>query len=371
MDKIYNFAENLNPFGPPTWAKKFLKDPNSYFSYPELWHNKVDSQINDILGLENDAKALAIPGTSSFIYSFPALLEKHNGKRMKWGVVNPSFWEYEDALKSQNLNYSAFDIRPLIGKPADEYDAKLVDFVSTNNIEALILCVPNNPTGQTVSLNAIREINRKSPETKILMDLTYSYFQQDFNDYVDMLNDQKIGPNTIIFCSLSKFFAMPGLRIGFCAFGNNDLYSAIRQSMGPVRINSAAEKITPMLMSDYEYINTCRSKLSADSKNLKEDISKQIKWLTPINTDSCFALYKISDDMLKKLSANDIKDRLMKDNILVASGSIYNLDEYIRIRAGTKADNNKLLAAMNKLSKSSQLINVNRPTNKFRKIYLL
>ena len=89
-----NFATNVNPLGPPKWALEFLSSNISLCTlYPELWHQNVDKEVGNKLGLDSD-NHLTISGTSQFLFSLPSLLEDNRNEQnnSKWAITAPSFW---------------------------------------------------------------------------------------------------------------------------------------------------------------------------------------------------------------------------------------------------------------------------------------
>ena len=88
------------------------------------------------------------------------------------------------------------------------------EMVQRENPKVLLIASPNNPTGNGLTPAELDALLAELPVTTIvLVDEAYASFVSTDTDYIKMLVDKY--PNLIISRTLSKFYGLPGLRMGF------------------------------------------------------------------------------------------------------------------------------------------------------------
>lgn len=116
---------------------------------------------------------------------------------------------------------------------------KLADSM-TSEVRAVFICTPNNPTGPTVSEAEFAAFYECVPhDLLIVLDEAYREFVTDRNA-VDGLAWAVSRPNVLCLRTLSKAYAMAGLRLGY-ACGSGDLLDELRKMMVPFSVNSLAQ----------------------------------------------------------------------------------------------------------------------------------
>jgi len=100
-----------------------------------------------------------------------------------------------------------------------------------------LLCSPNNPTGGTVSRDLVRRLCAVSPV--VLLDQAYVDFSEEEDDLLPLLADL---PNLVLFRTLSKAYAIAGLRVGYAA-ARPDVAEEIGKAILPFSVDVGAEEI--------------------------------------------------------------------------------------------------------------------------------
>ena len=345
-----NFATNINPLGPPKWVFKYLKENSiDITSYPELWHQRCDEMVARILGVDSDCH-ITIPGTSEFFSQLPSLFNFNQDevKNQKWAAFKPTFWEYSLVAKLNNIEFYEFPLD--YKKPKDFFDIeKLISFIHQVKPNLFFLCSPNNPTGHALPLELINRLSDEFPNMIIILDLTYAYFEKNFYEYLSLINVNS--KNIIAVISYSKFFCLPGLRIGSVIFPTADISEIYRKISGPLRLNIFSEKLLPLLLSDDDYINSTKSFFYNEWDFIIKTIKDEnLEWYCPVNDSSCFRTF-ISKENHKSLNYSSFVAKSLYDSwgIRVCDGKFYGLEDAIRIRAGTRDANLKLIEALKNL----------------------
>lgn len=89
--------------------------------------------------------------------------------------------------------------------------------------------------------------------------------------------------NFTIMRGISKFFAAPGLRLGYAMTSNLTLLQKIQEDKNPWTINSLAEVAGAYMFHDQEYINRTRDLISSERKRIYEELKtwKHVKVYEP------------------------------------------------------------------------------------------
>ncbi|CBK74495.1 Histidinol-phosphate/aromatic aminotransferase and cobyric acid decarboxylase [Butyrivibrio fibrisolvens 16/4] len=133
----------------------------------------------------------------------------------------------------------------------------------------LVICNPNNPTGTAINNHDMRKILDACKECDIfvMVDETYVEFAENINEISSVILTRTY-TNIAILRGTSKFFAAPGLRLGYAICSNTDLMQTINQRKDPWTINSIAVVAGKLMFSDTEYIEKTRGLITSERKRL-------------------------------------------------------------------------------------------------------
>lgn len=128
-----------------------------------------------------------------------------------------SWWYYKsiaDEVAGTTLQYPVYE--------ADDsfcYDFEgLKQMVDELQPKILLVASPNNPTGNGLTPEEMERLVAMVPQSTILLvDEAYASFVSTDASYVKMLIERH--PNIVICRTLSKFYGLPGLRMGFGFIG--------------------------------------------------------------------------------------------------------------------------------------------------------
>lgn len=333
-DRILDFSANINPLGFAPIAEEIIIDHiKDIVHYPDVEQGELKEAAADYYGISPDN---LMPGNGS-VELINIVLEAL--RPSKAVIPSPAFSEYALSCKSRGIeavfiNLRANDFR---------YDVKLFDKtkdrITPNSL--LILCNPNNPTGKlipkedlTVMLKGLQ--NKKS----------YLMLDEAFMDFVDtdesMVSFIEKYDNLIILKSVTKFFALPGLRLGF-VLANRKLIKKLYTLKDPWNINTFAGFVGAGVMRDRQYIANTRQYISQEKRRLWENI-KAIPGLASLYPEANFIFVKITKDI--KVAA--LSERLRKKGILIRDCSNYTFldDSFFRVAVKSTQDNNSLISAL-------------------------
>ena len=201
---------------------------------------------------------------------------------------------------------------------------------------AILISNPNNPTGTGLPLADVRQILDRAPHAAVLIDEAYYEFSG-----VTALGDIGGRPNLFVSRTFSKVFGMAGLRLG-CLFSQAANIEFLHKAQSPYSVNSLAVLAAQAAVQDTEYVaNYVEEALSA-----REMLCAGLDRLgiTYVPSAANFVLGRFGS------RAIEVRDRLRDQAILVRDRS-YEAAGCVRITVGTRAQTERLLAALEEIWK--------------------
>ena len=330
---IIDFSSNVNPHIISDLGKYVLEGLEKSRSYPDINYTNLRNNISDYIKVDSE---LIIPGNGAteIIY----LLMKSIKRRL--AILNPTFSEYGRGAKLNNLEIIDFHL-----KEENNFSIDL-DEIQKNmdKFDSLFICNPNNPNGKVKDLNELLDLMIENDKL-LIVDETFMEFVGEEEKY-SLINKIEQTPNLFILKAVTKFFGMPGLRLGYGVTSNKQIIKNIYEYKEPWTINSFAENLSNYLFKDNEYINGSKDYYINERKFMLEELRK-ISRLKVYDTDTNFVLIKLDDD-----EANSLKLELFeKYNILIRDASNFiGLDKsYIRVAIKSHNDNKVLIESLRKI----------------------
>lgn len=329
---IIDFSSNVNPHIISDLGKYVLEGLEKSRSYPDINYTNLRNNISDYIKVDSE---LIIPGNGAteIIY----LLMKSIKKRL--AILNPTFSEYGRGAKLNNLEVLDFHL-----KEENNFSIDL-DEIQKNmdKFDSLFVCNPNNPNGKVKDLNELLDLMVENDKL-LIIDETFMEFVGEEEKY-SLINRIEQTPNLFILKAVTKFFGMPGLRLGYGVTSNKQIIKNIYEYKEPWTINSFAENLSNYLFKDKEYIKSSKDYYINERKFMLEELRK-ISRLKVYDTDTNFVLIKLKDG-----EANSLKLELFeKYNILIRDASNFiGLDKsYIRVAIKSHDDNKVLIESLRK-----------------------
>ena len=242
--RVLDFSVNVSPLGVPEEVKAIWNDLfKEIESYPTVDGRGVVHYYEKRFGLD-PARILAGNGSTEFIYLAPRSL----GLR-KVVVINPSFHDYTRASLAAGAELISVELKASAGFAPP--DISLLE-EALAGCDGLFVGNPNNPTGTVFPRQLLLDLAAAFPSKWLLVDEAFVQFL-DQPDTISLIKEQPPPANILVFHSLTKFFALPGLRLG-AVVGHPDIISRLRQLKQPWSVNRIAEKVAVKLIdcADYE-----------------------------------------------------------------------------------------------------------------------
>lgn len=320
---VSNFSSNIYNRLDLSGLDNFLcQRISSIHSYPEPDAASLTQMIADRANVGRASICLA-NGATEAIYMIA-----HALKGKKATILIPTFSEYEDACIANGIQ--------------TDYVASLYK-VSTDT-ELLWLCNPNNPTGKTIDKGDVISFIQDHPRTIIVIDQSYAYFSP--KDSLS-ISEAIQYPNVIQLHSMTKRYAIPGLRLGYFS-AHKDLLAQIVHFRMPWAVNQLAiEAGKYLLENDFSLEFDLIGYLKETEQLCNELNSTNI--LTAYPTDTHYFLCKLHNHKASELKAWLVHNH----SILIRDASNFRgLDEhFFRIATQSATENKNLVKAIKEWAK--------------------
>ncbi len=336
-EEIVSFSANVNPLGVSPLLRTALAEKiDAITSYPDREYTSLRTCIASYCGTEADNVVVG-NGSTELISLFTQI--EHPKKAM---ILGPTYSEYEREI---SLGGGTTLYYPL--KEKDDFQLDVDDFLSHLNesLDLLVLCNPNNPTSTSISQKKMRKILDacKEHDIYVMVDETYVEFagRPDEISSVSLTNYYN---NIVILRGTSKFFAAPGLRLGYAITGNRDLIKAINTRKNPWTINSLAVVAGETMFADTDYIQKTRALIDTERTRIYDVLSKNPDFKV-YQPDGNFILAKILRD---DLTSQELFDRAIREKMMIRDCSTFPFldNKYIRFCLMNPKDNDRLLACL-------------------------
>lgn len=285
-------------------------------SYPEPSATSVERLIAESKGID-PASVMVTNGATEAIYLIAQMIR---GGRS--AIVEPTFSEYRDACAVHEHNVTA--IKDL---------SKIPD-----SCNAVWLCNPNNPTGEVTDVNILKNHIESRPESLFVIDGAYA----DYSVVPTMSErDVCMYRNVVMLGSLTKRFAIPGLRIGY-AVGNNNIIGRLRKLRMPWSVNQLAIEGAKYMLAHADEYHIDARRLHGEAVRIGELLADM--GIEVMGTDCNILLCKLPCG-----TAGDLKDYLvMQHGILIRDASNFQTltPKHFRIAPLSPEENDVLVTAI-------------------------
>jgi threonine-phosphate decarboxylase len=256
-EDIISYSANVNPLGISPKLKASLSERiDAIMSYPDRDYTALRKCIAEYVHADIE-NIIVGNGSTELISLFIQI--KHPKKAL---IIGPTYSEYERevSLGGGSTHYYRLEEENDFHLNFAKLEAEL-----TSDIDLLAICNPNNPTSSAITRNDMRKILDicKQKGIFVMVDETYVEFAEDIQKITSAPLTGYYN-NIIILRGISKFYAAPGLRLGYAICGNTDLLKEINQRKNPWTINSLAAIAGEIMFSDDEYIKDTRALIAAE-----------------------------------------------------------------------------------------------------------
>ncbi|OGR06290.1 MAG: threonine-phosphate decarboxylase [Deltaproteobacteria bacterium RIFOXYD12_FULL_50_9] len=329
-DEILDFSANINPLGPPAGLRRILSSHwERLRHYPDPEATELVNAIAGRYHIEPEQIILG-NGSTEIIYAIPRAL------KVKRAIIPaPCYADYQRAAELAGVSTIS------LAMPADLH----LDFATLTaqlkDQDLVFLGSPNNPTGQVVDYDQLIRLAVSHPTTVLVVDESFAEFDPNFRSVLAANLD-----NLIMVRSLTKFYSIPGLRLGM-ACASPAVAQKIRPQILPWSVNTLAQAAGCLAMHDTDYGNRTREAVGRLRHDLSQGLA-EIGGLFIYPSHANFLLVQITGH---PCTAHDLANRLLKEGIAIRICDNYpGLDDggrdFFRVSVRTEEENGQLLMAL-------------------------
>ena len=325
--EVVDFSANINPLGPSQRGLDALNAQLRYIShYPDATNDDVLNAIADTYEMDKH-QIIVGNGAAELLYAI-CRLPGYTGAF----VPAPGFSEYKEALEASKI-----PVRDIFYRPREDDNGKPyfeVPYLALETFAAelkgqdgriiVFLGNPNNPDGTLLDKDHIRTVASMLKDANSLL-----VIDESFIDFVgnDPLQDNEHSmrslvnefDNIIVVHSFTKFYAVPGLRIG-AAFANETLITQLQQYIPSWSVNTLAQAYTKAALNDVDNIKRTKQELNEERAFMYNALD-DIEGITVYPPSANFILFQVNQE---GITANYINEELKKYNMIVR-----NCDSYV------------------------------------------
>jgi threonine-phosphate decarboxylase len=338
--RVIDFSSNINPLGVPKGFEKSIADNINKFSvYPDREYMAMRERIAKYLEVNSIDKIIPGNGAVDIIYR---ALEVMNYSRLY--ISLPTFAEYKRAGERVNMKVEELDIYD------DDFQNIKLDYIfdKVEEKSVVLLCNPNNPTGTLIPRAHIAKLLAKleSMNSFLIIDEAFIEFAPGFKN-ASMVEFVDKYDNLLIIRAATKFFGMPGIRLGYGVSSNLNLVKKIKDSMEPWSVNTAAEIAAESIFDDQEYIKNTLKWINEERARFYDELSK-ISSIKVYESSSNFFFINVLDE---KIDAYGLQEELLKYDILIRLPKGFNgISRFnFRIAIKDKQSNDLITSALKKI----------------------
>lgn len=339
-ENITSFSANVNPLGVSYELRNCLASHiDAITSYPDREYTSLRNCIANYVG--SDTSNILVGNGSTELISLMIQIKAPK----KALIIGPTYSEYEREVSIEGGSSLYYPLHE-----EEDFKLNLPDLCTklTKDIDLLVICNPNNPTSGCIYRKDMRKIldHCKQNDIFVMVDETYIEFAPELNKIssVPLTNDYN---NIIILRGISKFFAAPGLRLGYAICGNTDLLKEINNKKNPWTINSLAAIAGEIMFNDKKYIEETKNLIDQERTRICS-VLDTIPSLKYYPCTANFILCKIKSDTP---TANDLFEAAIRKGLMIRDCSTFPfLDEhYFRFCFMSPEKNDELLTVIKEI----------------------
>ena len=335
--EISDFSGNINPLGfPPRAAKKLAESISIVCNYPDKKYQALRNSIGKYTGADPENIVVG-NGSTELISTF---IKSVNAKKAV--IMGPAYSEYENAVKLTGSEYEYFELRE-----DEDFKINVERLLSVLNgdVGLFIACNPNNPTGTAITTAQMEKIliHCREKGISVMVDETYIEFSDSLADICSIPLAAKYD-NLFVIRGISKFFAAPGLRLGYGITSSRKFHELLAENQDPWSVNILASYAGELIFSDEEFIEETKQLISGERKKAYEEL-KSWKNVKVYESASNFILVKLLTD---KITANEIFEHMVRRKMVIRDAATFTfLDEsFLRFCILTPEENERLLTEL-------------------------
>lgn len=335
VNAMIDFSASINPLGVPDSVARVIQESiGSLVHYPEPFADEFARHLAAGYALD-PGSVICGNGSTELIYLVARALSPR-----KVLLTAPTFSEYERACALQpGSSCVRYMLQSNEGFQIDP--SRFID--AMRGCDMAFLCNPNNPTGRILKREDVLEIADAAKRSSCYLVIDEAFI--DFIPEYSVIDEVSKNDHVIVLRSLTKFYALSGLRVGYGVFPK-EIAEEMKNYKEPWSVNTLAQKAGIAAINDSEYGTRTMAFMEKENSFLQNEFDRLgIEW---VPSAANYYLFRMKN-------ARETIASLRSKGILVrACSNFVGLDDsYIRIAVKTREDNAVLLKELESLCAAS------------------
>lgn len=344
INQLIDFSASINPLGPsPNVWRAITRSRHVLQHYPDpgCW------ALRQALASKWDRLPEHIvvgAGSSELIHALPRALALQHLL-----IIGPTFSEYAKAMTraggrvtmvvaERQENYA-----PPLGHALRLMKASARRGHRPHEIDAVVLCNPNSPTGQACEAGAVMEVARAAERHRLwlIVDETFA----EYYERGSVISQASMLTRVVVLRSLTKFYGLPGLRVGY-AISQSNVSHQLHRQQPPWSVNAVAQVAALAALKDDGYARQSLSFMARERARFTARLAE---------LPGCVVFPSHANFILMELPAGwyakNMTARLRRDGLLVRDCSVIPglHSRSVRVAVRTRRDNDRLVKALSRL----------------------
>lgn len=262
--RFVDFSANINPLGLPLGVKEAVKSAlKACVNYPDAFCRRLTQATAEFLKVKPEYLFFG-NGAADVLFRLALALKPKQAL-----LLAPTFADYEKALRSVGCNIKYY----LLKKEEAFVPGKDIVGKITSRTDLVVICNPNNPTGQLMDRLQLERVLQKCNAigAKLLVDECFMDFVSKDKAFSlrDLLAEY---PELIILKAFTKTFAMPGIRLGFCLTANEELHTKLHECGQDWSVSVLAQEAGIAALKEEQYLHESFLLVEEERKYLKHQL---------------------------------------------------------------------------------------------------
>lgn len=324
---IIKLGSNENPYPPPkSVIEEIARASNFVNRYPDSSYGKLKRKLSEYTNLE--VGNISLGSGAGEILDSVCKITLNPLDKVVIPIPTYTMYAFLSMLRDASLEF--------VETP--NFEVKAGEVIRTaKDAKLIFLCSPNNPTGRTIEREELIKIIEG---TNALIVVDEAYYEFCGKTMADEVNEYE---NLIVVRSMSKFFGLAGLRVGY-ALSNSKIIEALEKARLPFNISSMAESAAIAALGEITWFERIRKEILEERKFIMHEINKLGLDVPP--SEANFLLVKLLSIDMRKFIEGLYREGVIVRNVTGVQGLKGN---YLRITIGKKEENRKLISAIRKL----------------------
>lgn len=353
VETLRDFSASVNPLGPPESVLTAMRHAiNECQHYPDPNSEDLRAQLAYEHNISEES-ILVGNGSAEIIRLLPKALGLRHGL-----IVGPTFSEFENSLRLAGVRctsvnaVSAQRYTPPIEKLHAVVEEWKLYFDRKNrkagvHSHAVFVCNPNSPTGRCISLRDLRQIVNEVNRIGCWMIVDEAFM--DWCPSHSLIKNISIFPRLIVLRSFTKFFTIPGIRLGYLV-GEPTVVESIRKHLPPWSVNHVAQAAGVAALEDSRFRIRSQSFMQQERARFLMQLRK-IPGLRVMPSQANFVMVEVSDAVV----IEDLVVRLQEQGILVRNCQTFSgvTKPALRFAIRRRRDNQRLVQTLKNILKDA------------------